>query len=461
MIEQDSANRNTTYFFDNQFRNVESQFVRIFSNFSYMTGKNRTGRKELIHVPCKIGNPSKIAGMIAKKNSENVALTAPFISCWISNVSVARNRTLNPTHISQLQVNEREFDYGTRNYTGDQGSKYLVERLAPVAYDITMQVDIWTTNELMKHQLLEQILILFNPSIDWQKNENPLDWSSLGIIELENINWSSRSVPIGTDDSLDVASLTFQIQHFYLNPPAKVKKQVVIQKIIQDVGLDNGFDENGIMVWQPTDFFPTITTWQNLELYVEGDEAQLISHGDPITWNDIFTVTNNEFVPDLYSIRLRPGYEITYTSADVLLTINSISTNDPTKAIVTLNTNSLPNTTLPAVKDFINPNAVFPDNGLEEGPGYRYIITHDIIPNAEAWGPLQASAGSIIQTYDGINWEVSFNSNIAELGSVVRNLADGELYVHVTDDTWINVYQGQYRNGFWSFVNLINNNISN
>jgi hypothetical protein len=39
-----------------------------------------------------------------------------------------------------------------------------------------MQVDIWSTNEEMKLQILEQILVLFNPAIDFQKNENPFDW---------------------------------------------------------------------------------------------------------------------------------------------------------------------------------------------------------------------------------------------------------------------------------------------
>ena len=36
----------------------------------------------------------------------------------------------------------------------------------PVPYNLTMQVDIWTSNSDQKFQLLEQILTLYNPSVD-------------------------------------------------------------------------------------------------------------------------------------------------------------------------------------------------------------------------------------------------------------------------------------------------------
>jgi hypothetical protein len=448
------------YFYDAQFKNVLSQFMRIFSNFKYMTGMNHTGHKELLSIPCKVGNVSRMASMIARKNSDNVALTAPFFACSISNISVSRNRTQNPTHVSQLQVNERDFDYETQSYKAGQGSKYLVERLMPVPYDITMQLDIWTTNEDMKLQILEQILVLFNPAIDIQKNENPLDWSQKLTVELESLNYSSRSVPVGNDDAFEVTTLSFQIQHFFLNPPAKVKKQVVIQKFIQNIGSDDPNAENGIVVWQPSDFYPTITTYKNLSLRVIGDELQLVNIDEVITWHDIFEQLNIKFERDIFSIRLRPGFEITYTNADIIITINDISTSDPTKVLGVLNKNTLPDTTLTPVNDFINPNAVFPDNGLDEQPGYRYVISNNIIPNTEAWGPLEASAGSIIETTDGVNWFIAFNSETEELGSVVRNLADDQLYVQVTKDSWINVYQGKYSPGFWSLVSITNDNIS-
>jgi hypothetical protein len=68
---------------------------------------------------------------------------------------------------------------------------------------------------------------LFNPSVNLQSSQNPYDWTSLAVVELINITWTARSIPQGTDDIIDVASLIFQLPIF-LTPPAKVKRQVLI-----------------------------------------------------------------------------------------------------------------------------------------------------------------------------------------------------------------------------------------
>ena len=97
-------------------------------------------------------------------------------------------------------------------------------------------------------QLLEQVLILFNPSIQLQQNQNPLDWTSLYEVELTDIQWSNRSVPAGVDETIDVATLTFLLP-IWLSPPAKVKRQKIINTIITNIYDTNsvanlGYDED-------------------------------------------------------------------------------------------------------------------------------------------------------------------------------------------------------------------------
>ena len=43
----------------------------------------------------------------------------------------------------------------------------------------------------MKLQILEQILVLFNPSLEVQTTDNYIDWTSLTHVMLESVNWSS------------------------------------------------------------------------------------------------------------------------------------------------------------------------------------------------------------------------------------------------------------------------------
>jgi hypothetical protein len=70
---------------------------------------------------------------------------------------------------------------------------FTIEKLMPVPYDLEVNLDIWTSNTNQKLQLLEQLLTLFNPSLEIQSTENFIDWTSLSVMYLEQVTWSSRS----------------------------------------------------------------------------------------------------------------------------------------------------------------------------------------------------------------------------------------------------------------------------
>ena len=86
-------------------------------------------------------------------------------------------------------------------------------------------------------QILEQILVLFNPSLEVQTTDNYVDWTSLTHVMLDSVTWSSRSVPVGVDSEIDVSTLTFTTP-IYISPPVKVKRLGVITNIITSI-----FDE--------------------------------------------------------------------------------------------------------------------------------------------------------------------------------------------------------------------------
>jgi len=109
----------------------------------------------------------------------------------------------------------------------------------PVPYKLTLKLDIWTSNTEQKLQLIEQMGVLFNPSIEIQSTDNYIDWTSLTVVTRTDINWTSRSVPTGGDEPIDICSMTFEIP-IWISAPAKVTQLGVVQKIIQSV-----FDETG------------------------------------------------------------------------------------------------------------------------------------------------------------------------------------------------------------------------
>jgi hypothetical protein len=290
------------YFFAQQLRQYRLQFIRAFSNFYVNFGTDSA--PDLRRVPCRYGDSTRIAESVVRGNSENKILSTPFISCTVSSLAMASNRRQDPQLVEKVQVNEREYDEETGSYTSDVMNRYTVERYMPVPYELTMQVDIWTNNTNIKEQLLEQILMLYNPSIDVQTSNNPLDWTWLTYIEMqENINWSSRSIPIGTDNPIDVMTLSFKVPIF-INPPAKVKRQSIIQEIITNIieGSKNPDDWE----WSEYEFLSRVITTPgnaSVSLQYNGNgvyEIRLLTEaGSPIDPEKLPTVTSTVKNPRL------------------------------------------------------------------------------------------------------------------------------------------------------------------
>ena len=219
------------YFYDKQIRRYLLQFVRIFGAFEYEV-RDANNDPEFRRVPSHYAVRDRMIGHIIRNLSENVILTTPFITSWISDIQVSAERRQHQSHVSAVSVTERKLVDG--EYTDEPGNEYTVQRYMPVPYDMTMQVDIWTSNEHQKHQLLEQMMVLFNPDLYIQSSENPIDWSSITRVELTNMSWSSRTVPVGTDSDIDISTLTFNVP-IWINPPAKVQNQTLIKRIIETI----------------------------------------------------------------------------------------------------------------------------------------------------------------------------------------------------------------------------------
>ena len=177
---------------------------------------------------------------------------------------------------------------------------------------LTVNVDIWSTNTDQKLQILEQILMLFNPSLEIQTTDNYIDWTSLSVVTLDNVNFSSRAIPVGIDDQIDVATLTFSTP-IYISPPVKVKRLGVISQIITSIhdesrgtielGLSspilNAFDDNSVpgtvdrngnRTTETTNTKHVVTTnYQGYDLFVSGNKLTISNKGvvGQTNWSNI------------------------------------------------------------------------------------------------------------------------------------------------------------------------------
>ena len=235
------------WFYDEQIRRFLLQFARIFSNFNVEYGRNEEGTNHtLIRVPVRYGDSSRQVSTVMQNNSPNALPSTPLMTFYITSLDYDRPRMQEPYHVSKMNVRQRYYDTATDTYETTQGNAFTIERLMPVPYSLTINLDIWTSNTNQKFQLLEQIIPLFNPALEIQSTDNFIDWTSLSVVELESSRWSSRTIPVGTEDPIDIATLTFKIP-IWITSPAKVKKLGVVERIVASVFDANGDAANAIM----------------------------------------------------------------------------------------------------------------------------------------------------------------------------------------------------------------------
>jgi hypothetical protein len=225
------------YFYDGQIRRYVTQFMRIFIGFKWQAGDGTQTT-----VPVTYGDMSRQVATLIKENSENKMLSVPRIACYIGGLELDMSRISDATFVSKVNVRQKSYDVnddGDVEWQNYQGGSYTVERLMPTPFKLSVKADIWTSSVDQKLQLFEQIMVLFNPSLEIQTTDNYIDWTSLSVVEIQNINFSSRTVPQGAESEIDIMTIDFTMP-IWISPPAKVKKLGVVKSIISNVFTETG-----------------------------------------------------------------------------------------------------------------------------------------------------------------------------------------------------------------------------
>ena len=454
------------FFYDEQIRRFLLQFARMFSNFQVEYGKDAEGNPTLIRVPVRYGDSTRQAQTVLQNNSASSMPSTPLITFYITALDYDRARLQEPYFVSKTQVRQRTYDPDTESYETTQGNAFTIERLMPVPYTLTLNADIWTSNTNQKFQLFEQISTLFNPALEIQSTESYLDWTSLSVVELDAVRWSSRTIPIGTEDPIDIMTMTFTIP-IWITSPAKIKKLGVVEKIIASIYDAKGDAVNAI---QNSDLLlgtRQIFTPYGYQVLLIGNKLQALKYSQTVPVANDNTQPpqsppSNEMwqtIVGLYGT-LRPGIsqirlENPWDETEIIGTVAYDPTDDRFM-LFTPDEDTLPQNTLDPVNAVINPLVSGPGAGLP-GPavGQRYLILQDIgaYDNSEpaaAWGSVVARANDIIQ-YTGSEWQVAFDSATGTNVQYVTNLTTSLQY-RWTGSVWVKSYEGLYPGGQWSLV---------
>lgn len=470
------------HFYDGQIRRYVTQVIRVLSNFVVKYGDGT-----LHQVPVMYGDADRQAASILRQNTENMINSVPKIAVYISGLEMDRDRLSDSSYVGKVHIRERDVTNGTYNQA--QGRNYTVERLMPTPFKLTLKADIWSSSTDQKLQLIEQILVLFNPSLELQTTDNYIDWTSLSVLNLTQTNWSSRSMPVGNDSPIDICTLTFETP-IWISPPVKVKHLGVITKIITSVwghlnsdtntyieglGVDTTSAEPILSDSLATDVI-TISD-ASVDVYDSKSDGtgkiMLVNkNGGQGNWQELLDRYPGKFRAGSSQITLQqpngtsvsgtfaldivdPSVLVVHYNSDSLVTNTNIDSQGRIQTIdQTYGTGSQNRSNSPGTFDaIINPLTFNPG---DVAVGTRYLLVEDIgsldndVP-AAAWGTLVAHANDIIE-WDGDSWNIIFDA--AQKSDTMiwqTNIYTGVQYLW-NGVSWVKSFEGMYRPSQWNLI---------
>lgn len=299
------------YYYDAQFRRVLKHLIRIFGEFQVKFTIDDEGNPVYRKVPCRYADISRLAAAIINGNSENIMNSAPIMTISVQSLKMDRASVRSP--VSETIIMGTNQSPAQNEYNKELDQQYQVTRYNPVPWVLVFDLNIWTTTLTNKLELFEQITTLFSPSVTLKLSENPLDWTSEVDVELVDCQFSSRSVPQGTDSDIDIMTISFSCP-IWLSLPAKVTKPKLIQQIVTNVNsvsddMDfelGNFNDTVIDIFTPKNMCITVDNTYDASGAIIDNQYELTLVGSSL---NILSSSGKIFSWDIYLKYLEPQYD--------------------------------------------------------------------------------------------------------------------------------------------------------
>lgn len=217
------------YTYEGQLKNYLLQFCHIFTGLKVQTGKGESGQSEFISVPVVMGNRDRVVAAINAGNTQNRPFSLPCMAVHMTGLQLSTQRT------GVGVVDNRVFLPQGGVYPDDLRT---VTRVMPIKYTMAVELSICASNTDQLHQILEQLLVLFDPVLQIQTSDAAFDWTKITSVELVGIN-NEENFPSGGDRRLINWTLQFELP-IYISAPMDIKDELV-RKIIITIGDLAGF----------------------------------------------------------------------------------------------------------------------------------------------------------------------------------------------------------------------------
>ncbi len=192
--------------------------MAIFSGLKVAIGKNdKNSATNLIEVPIAWGSRDRVVSYIFQEQTQNKMLRLPAMSAMMTSVRLARDRLAGQNQI------RKEVKVRRGGVIPDDLNQHSM--LKPVPYEVTMELSINTTNTDNQLQMLEQIFLLFNPSLQIQVSDAFGDQTAVMEVEMQDITLD-ENFPVGNDNRIISSMLNFTYV-MYLGGPVDLRDEII------------------------------------------------------------------------------------------------------------------------------------------------------------------------------------------------------------------------------------------
>lgn len=206
------------YYFAAQLKRYITQFSAIFAGLKVRVGASAGQESRLIRVPVVYGSQDRVVAWIKGEQTQNKPLRLPTMSTFLRGIRLA-------PELRKGVGATRRFTVARNDGNAFPENVGVVYQQMPIPYVGTFELNVFASNTLQHQQIMEQLLVLFDPQLQIQTSDDPVDWTQITTVTLQNVQWDVN-FPAGADRRILQSTLQFEVV-FYLAGPAEFKKQFI------------------------------------------------------------------------------------------------------------------------------------------------------------------------------------------------------------------------------------------
>lgn len=205
------------YFYSKQLKSYLGMFMAIFAGLHVETGKRGDGETRFMKVPVVYGSKDRVVAAVLGEHTQNKPIQLPVMSAYMRNLQIAPER-MKGSGLERSSVHVPQGGLLPDDVVN------LKQRM-PVPYNMDVELSVYTSNLDQHWQILEQIMMLFDPSVQIERSDSVYDWAKNVIVTLTDLDFD-ENYPAGTERRKIQTTLRFQMP-IWIESPASYKNDVV------------------------------------------------------------------------------------------------------------------------------------------------------------------------------------------------------------------------------------------